>query len=181
MASHYSLHDSGDMEDDEISVHSSEDENESPQSSPDTSDSEESDDRENVWEKLQYEAIHRHADEWQALVTKFEANGDNEKLAAAKAHNTLVPKYRKEFREVLFEKLQWFHKLRRNSMYQKVMETKQHLIDTEGFDWAEAIQTALHKRKFLLNKLFEPQSLPEASPDDINCNRRFGLNAHKFY
>ena len=106
MASHYSLHDSVDMEDDEVSVHSSEDETESPQSSPDTSDSEESDDGdENVWEKIQYEAINRHDDEWQALVSKFEANGDNEKLAAVKAHNTLVPKYRKEFRQVLFEQL----------------------------------------------------------------------------
>ena len=181
MASHYSLHDSDDMEDDELSVHSSEDETESPQSSPDTSDSEESDDDENVWEKIQYEAINRHDDEWQTLVSKFEANGDNEKLAAVKAHNALVPKYRKEFRQVLFEQLQWIRKLRRNPMYQKVMETKQHLIDSERFDWNEAVQTAIHQRKFLLNKLFKPQPLPEASPNDVNCNRKFGMNAHKFY
>ena len=180
MSSHYSRHDHEDMDDDEISVHSSEDENESPQSTPESSDSEEIDDGENVWDKLQDEAINRHHDEWQALVLQFEGNGDNNNLASVKATNALIPKYRKELREVLFEQLQWIHNLKRDRMYQKVMETKQHLIDTENFDWNEAIQTAIHKRKFLLNKLFVKQPLPEAKLV-LNSNRSFGLNNHKFY
>ena len=44
---------------------------------------------------------------------------------------------------------------------QKVMETQKDLKDTEGFDWLESTELAIDKRKFLLNRLFVKQPLPQ--------------------
>lgn len=35
------------------------------------------------------------------------------------------------------------------------------LKDTEGFDWLESTELAIDKRKFLLNRLFVKQPLPQ--------------------
>ena len=43
----------------------------------------------------------------------------------------------------------------------KVMETRQVLKDTEGYDWLESTELAIDKRKFLLNRLFVKQTVPE--------------------
>jgi len=50
---------------------------------------------------------------------------------------------------------------KKNAEYRKVMETKQNLIDREGFGWEEATEAAIHQRKFLLNKLFHKQPILE--------------------
>jgi len=35
------------------------------------------------------------------------------------------------------------HGLKKNAEYRKVMETKQNLMDTEGFGWEEATEAAI--------------------------------------
>ena len=35
------------------------------------------------------------------------------------------------------------------------------LKDTEGFDWLESTEHAIDKRKFLLNRLYEKQPIPQ--------------------
>ena len=44
---------------------------------------------------------------------------------------------------------------------QKVMETQKDLKDTDGFDWLESTELAIDKRKFLLNRLFVKQPIPQ--------------------
>ena len=41
------------------------------------------------------------------------------------------------------------------------METQKDLKDTDGFDWLESTQLATEKRKFLLNRLFVKQPIPQ--------------------
>ena len=41
------------------------------------------------------------------------------------------------------------------------METQKDIKDTEGFDWLESTELAIDKRKFLLNRLFVTQPLPQ--------------------
>ena len=44
------------------------------------------------------------------------------------------------------------------------METQKELKDTEGFDWLESTELAIDKqdkRKFLLNRLYQQQSIPQ--------------------
>ena len=44
---------------------------------------------------------------------------------------------------------------------EKVTETQKELIDTEGFGWLESIELAIDKRKFLLNRLYQKQPIPQ--------------------
>ena len=43
----------------------------------------------------------------------------------------------------------------------KRMETQKDLKDTDGFDWLESTELAIDKRKFLLNRLFVKQPIPQ--------------------
>ena len=45
--------------------------------------------------------------------------------------------------------------------FQKVMETQKDLKDTDGFDWLESTELAIDKRKFLLNRMFVEQPIPQ--------------------
>ena len=39
--------------------------------------------------------------------------------------------------------------------------TQKDLEDTDGFDWLESTELAIDKRKFLLNRLFVKQPIPQ--------------------
>ena len=57
--------------------------------------------------------------------------------------------------------------MKKDPTLKKVMETQKELIDTEGFDWLEWTELAINKRKFLLNRLYQKQPIPQdeqASP-----------------
>ena len=82
-------------------------------------------------------------------------------MAHIKAVDALLPVYRKELRKVLLEYLQWMHAMKKDSTFRKVMETRQDLKDTEGYDWSESTELAIDKRKFLLNRLIVKQTVPE--------------------
>ena len=45
--------------------------------------------------------------------------------------------------------------------FKKVIETQKELIDTEGFDWLESTELAIDKRKFLPNRLYQKQPIPQ--------------------
>ena len=51
--------------------------------------------------------------------------------------------------------------MKKDPTFWKVMETRQDLKDTEGYDWLESTELAIDKRKFLLNRLFVKQTVPE--------------------
>ena len=116
---------------------------------------------ENVWGRLQEEAINRHHEEWEALVEKYKHNGDSEEVAEAKAGNALVPTYRKELRAVLFEHLKWMHHMKKDASYKKVIETRKNLMNSDDYSWDEATESAINQRKFLLNKMFSKQEVPK--------------------
>ena len=82
-------------------------------------------------------------------------------MARVKAENALLSVYRKELRKVLLENLQWMYAMKKDSTFKKVMETQKELKDTEGFDWLESTELAIDKRKFLLNRLYEKQPIPQ--------------------
>ena len=95
------------------------------------------------------------------LINEYEGNGDSENVARVKAENALLPVYRKELRKVLLENLQWMRAMKKDPTFKKVMETQKELKDTEGFDWLESTELAIDKRKFLLNRLYQQQPIPQ--------------------
>ena len=58
------------------------------------------------------------------------------------------------------EYLQSMRAVKKDPTFQKVIETQREFKDTEGFDWLESTELAIDKRKFLLNRLFVTQSIP---------------------
>ena len=86
---------------------------------------------------------------------------DSENVAHLKAQNALLPLYRKERRKVLLEYLQWMRALKKDYTLQKVMETQKDLKDADGFDSLESTELAIDKRKFLLNRMFVEQPIPQ--------------------
>jgi hypothetical protein len=64
-----------------------------------------------------------------------------------------------KFRELLISFLHWKDRLYKNPIYKKVMTNVRELQD-EQFDRQEAIEAAVHNRRFLLNRV-----VPD--PDDI--------------
>ena len=109
----------------------------------------------NPWSRILDEAQERHEVQFNALVDEYERNGDSENVAHLKAQNALLPLYRKELRKVFLECLQWMRAMK------KVLETQKDLKDTDGFDWLESTELAIDKRKFLLNRLFVKQPIPQ--------------------
>jgi len=54
---------------------------------------------------------------------EYEQNGDSSEVARIKADNALLTVYRKELRKVFLEYLQWMHAMKKDSTFQKVMQT----------------------------------------------------------
>ena len=96
-----------------------------------------------------------------ALIHEYEVNGDSENVARVKAENALLPVYRKELSKVLLEDLQLMREMKKDPTFKKVMETPKALKNSEGFDWTESIELAIDKRKFLLNRMYEKQPIPQ--------------------
>ncbi|CAH3113695.1 unnamed protein product [Porites lobata] len=96
------------------------------------------------WSRILDEAEKRHETQLNALINDYEGDGDSENL-----------------RKVLLENLQWMRAMKKDPTFKKVMETQKELKDTEGFDWLESTELAIDKRKFLLNRLYEKQPIPQ--------------------
>ena len=103
-----------------------------------------------------------------ALVDDNKRNGDSENVAHLKAQDAFLPLYRNDLRKVLLEYLQWMRAMKKDNTFQKVIEIQKDLKDTDGFDWLESTELAIDKRKFLLNRLFVKQPIPE-DEDQTYC------------
>ena len=162
------------------SIERTDQDSETSEESSDSSEVDSSEEEEDidVWARIQNQVVERHLQEHEVLMQKYKQNGDSDEVAEIKTNNALVPVYRKELREVLFEQLEWIHLLRRDPTYKKIMETKKNLMDMENYDWEEATQSAIHKRKYLLNKLFSKEEVPKQSVN--HPNERFHPYARKF-
>ena len=138
-----------------------EDSEQSEVSSQGTESSKEETEHLEPWSRIFDEAEKRHETQLNALINQYEENGDSENVARIKAENALLPVYRKELRKVLVGNLQWMRAMKKDPTFKKVMETQKELKDTEGFDWLESTELAIDKRKFLLNRLYEKQPIPQ--------------------
>ena len=155
----------GNFEDDDDDIESSQESEQSSQSSQSSeemdSSGEEEEEHVDPWSRIQNEVCNRHEAQLEALINEYEQNGDSPEVARIKAENALLPVYRKELRKVFLEFLQWMHAMKKDPTFRKVMETRQDLKDREGYDWLESTELAIDKRKFLLNRLFVKQTVPE--------------------
>ena len=109
------------------------------------------------WPHIFDEAEKRHETQLNALINEHEGDGDSENVARVKAENALFPVYRKRAtKSTLGESTK-----KKDPKFKKVMETQKERKDSEGFDCLESSELAIDKRKFLFNRLYERQPIPQ--------------------
>ena len=146
-------------EDSEDSNSSHESEQSSQDSSEEMQSSQEEIEQIDPWDRIYGEVLNRHEARLNALINEYEQNGDSPEVARVKADNAMLPIYRKELRKVLLVHLQWMHAMKKDSTFRKVIQTQNDLKDTEEHAWLESAELAIDK--FLLNRLFDKQQVPE--------------------
>ena len=66
----------------------------------------------------------------------------------------------------LLKRLKWIHRIKLDTVHRKVMKTLRRFIDEDDTDFDEAAESAVEKRKFLLNGVVKEKLLPDESDDD---------------
>ena len=97
-------------------------------------------------------------------VQQFLDRGKSQTYADNAAFNALLPVWRGSLRKAYLERLKWIHRIKLHTVHRKVMKTLRRFIDDMDFD--KAAESAVEKRKFLLNRVVKEKLLPAESDDD---------------
>ena len=90
-----------------------------------------------------------------------------EAVAEAKAFNALLPVFRRKLRRLYLHYLKWFRRLKRDPVHKEVMKTLRLFMDEkECMDYEEATDPAVDRRKFLLNRIFQPRPVPKNEEEE---------------
>ena len=117
---------------------------------------EEEDEEENMWVGIRDEV-----EEQQKEKLEFQKSGNSQGVAVVKAYDSLLPLYRQEVRDVL-EDLKWMHALERTASIKKQWQPETNSWtkrDMTGYV-IESTELATQQRQFLLNRLFQEQTVP---------------------
>ena len=60
----------------------------------------------------------------------------------------------------------WMKQLKNDPVHKKIMQTRDAFMDSDDFDPEEAMEAAVDKRKFLINRLLKDYSFSEDSDDE---------------
>lgn len=93
-------------------------------------------------------------------------NGVEESVAKQKAFEKILPDLMNEFTNVYVDNLHWIKALKKDPIHEKIMKTKEALVNEESFDPEEALSAAIDKRKFLLKRLLKGQGRFSDGDDD---------------
>ena len=99
-------------------------------------------------------------------VQQFLGRGKTQDYAEIAPFNTLLPVSRKRLRRTYLERLKWSHHIKFDAIHRKVMKTLRRFIEEDDMHFDEAAESAVAKRKFLLNRLMKKKPLPDESDDD---------------
>ena len=99
-------------------------------------------------------------------VQRFLDRGKSKDYAEIAAFNTLLPVDRRNLRKTYLERLKWTHRIKLDAIHRKVMKTLQRFIDEDDMDFDEASESAVEKRKFLLNRAMKKKPLPDDDEEE---------------
>lgn len=128
-----------------------------------------------VWNSLLDETFEKMESKFQEEVDKFlEQNNTSEREAMTRVYENMKNVYRKTLMAALFEKVTWYLVMKNDPIYRAIKETAQTLRDEENYEDEESWKYAIHKRKFLLDKLLDDAGPPEPShADDKNGSQSY--------
>ena len=115
------------------------------------------DEQELITEKIIDDVYNEFEEDRQELIDQLQSNGRDD--ADEEAHRLLVVKYRKTFREKMTHYFLTMENLRKERIYDMVMNTAKELR-LEGLGREESIRSAVSKRKHKLNE-FIPDELED--------------------
>ncbi|PFX34406.1 hypothetical protein AWC38_SpisGene676 [Stylophora pistillata] len=99
-------------------------------------------------------------DEMKAAMVEQEEEG------ASKDDNSLLPSARCKLRKLYLRRLKWYSRIKQNKIHRQVMHTARRLMNEDSMDREEALEAAVERRKFPLNRLLEKPLLDETDDDD---------------
>ena len=118
------------------------------------------------WSPLRKEVGQDLKEPYMKEVQRFLDNGKTQDYAEDAACNFLLPVSRRRLRRTYLQRLKWIHRIKHDAIHRKVMKAFQRFIDEDDMDFDEAAESAVAKRKFLLNRVMQKKLLPDESNDD---------------
>ena len=98
--------------------------------------------------------------------TLAEQEEEQEKEGTSENDNSLLPLARRKLRRLYLHRLKWYNRIKQDKIHRQVMHTARRLMNEDGMDWEEALEAAVDRRKFLLNRLINKPLLDESDDDD---------------
>ena len=136
--------------------------------SPMTTDNEmETEEEENdAWMPMVEQAMQKHKPPFEEMKMNVIHSGLDKQSAEEKAYSSILPKLQKELENIYMERLMWMKQLKNDPVHKKIMQTRDAFMDSDDFDPEEAMEAAVDKRKFLINRLLKDYSFSEDSDDE---------------
>ena len=160
-------------DDDDDEEPEEEEENEDDTSSSEEEGEADDDDEPDPWSPLRQKVGKDLKETYLKEVQQFLDKGKSQHYAENAAFNALLPVSKRRLRSTYLERLKWTHRIKHDVIHRKVMKTLRRFIeedemDEAAFDMAfdEAAESAVAKRKFLINRGRKKKSLPEESDDN---------------
>ena len=118
------------------------------------------------WMPMVEETMRKHRPDFEEMKTNLIHSGLDEQSAGEKAYLNVLPKLQKELESIYLERLLWMKQLKNDPVHKKIMQTKNAFVDNDDFDPEEAMEAAVNKRKFLINRLLKDYSFIGENNDE---------------
>ena len=118
------------------------------------------------WMSMVEEAMQKHKAAFQEMKMNLTHSGLDEQTAGETAYSNIPPELQKELRIIYLQRLQWIQQQKKDPVYKKIIQTKDTFVNDDDFDPEEAIEAAINKRKFLINRHFKDYNFTEDSDDE---------------
>ena len=140
-------------EEEEVEEEQEEEEPEEEETSSSDEEEEADDDYEqDPWRPLRQKVGEDLKETYLKEVQQFLDRGKSQHYAENAAFNALLPVSRRRLRRTYLERLKWTHHIKHDAIHRKVMKTLRRFTEEDDRDFDEAAESAVAKRKFLLNR-----------------------------
>ena len=158
-------------EEEEVAEEQEEEEPEEEPEEEETSNSEEEeeaddDDEPDPWHPLRQKVGEDLKETYLEEVQQFLDGGKSQHYAENAAFNALLPVNRRRLRRTYLERLKWTHHIKHDAIHCKVTKTLRRFIKEDDMDFDEAAESAVAKRKFLLNRLMKKKLAPDDDEEE---------------
>ena len=134
--------------------------------SPMTGDSETEQEEADPWMPMVEEAMQKHKAAFQEMKMNLTHSGLDEQTVGETAYSNILPELQKELKSIYLQRLQWIQQLKKDPVHKKIMQTRNSLVNDDDFDPEEAMNAAVNKRKFLINRHLKDYNFTEDNDDE---------------